>query len=70
MSRGRPTTTKRGRRAGAREARAWLSADEYAALQTAARRAGAASVPAFVRAVLIHVVAIQPKESGDAVATE
>lgn len=40
MTRGPKPTTLRGRAAGARELRAWVSADEYARWTTAAERAG------------------------------
>jgi hypothetical protein len=40
MTRGPKQTTARGRKAGARELRAWLSADEYARWVAAAESAG------------------------------
>ena len=40
MTRGPKPTTRRGRKAGARELRAWLSADEYARWIVAAKAAG------------------------------
>ena len=55
-TRGRPTTTARGRNAGGKEARAWLSADEYAALTARAEAAGL-TVGEFVRRLLLATVA-------------
>lgn len=40
MSRGPQPTTRRGRAAGARQLRAWVSAEEYARWEAAARAAG------------------------------
>lgn len=40
MTRGPKPTTLRGRKSGARELRAWLSADEYARWLAAAKAAG------------------------------
>lgn len=37
---GRPVSTRRGRRAGARELRTWVSADEYAEVERLAAIAG------------------------------
>lgn len=50
---GRPVTTQRGRTAGGREARAWLSAAEFAQLAAMATSRGV-TVPALVRALLLE----------------
>jgi hypothetical protein len=55
-TRGRPTTTARGRNAGGKEARAWLSADEYAALTARAEAAGL-TLGEFVRRLMLATVA-------------
>lgn len=56
MKPGRPVTTRRGRAAGAKEARAWLSAEEFAHVEALAAARGL-TVPALVRAVLLWTVA-------------
>ena len=49
---GRPVTTQRGRTAGAKEARAWLSAAEYAEIERQAQ-AGGLTTAGWVRARLL-----------------
>ena len=51
---GRAVTTQRGRTAGAREARTWLSADEYAEVERLAQEAGL-TTSGWVRARLLAV---------------
>jgi len=50
---GRPVTTQRGRTAGGKEARAWLSAAEFAQLAAMATSRGV-TVPALVRDLLLR----------------
>jgi len=57
---GRPRTTGRGRTAGGREARAWLSADEHTAAVAAAKGQGV-TLGEFLRALVLDAVASTTK---------
>jgi hypothetical protein len=56
--RGRPTTTGRGRTAGAREARAWLNADEWAALTARVEAEGATMGDVLRRAIAAYLATV------------